>query len=61
MRTFGRHIYSGEITLKEADEDQARLLPEIMNFEKKTKPQDPDKRDEKQNVLKNLYNIFDGR
>ena len=61
MRTFGRDIYSGEITLKEADEDQARLLPEIMNFKKKTKPQDPDKRDEKQNVLKNLYNIFDGR
>ena len=31
-RTFGRDIYNGEITLKEADEDQASLLNEIMNF-----------------------------
>ena len=38
IRTFGRDIYNGEITLKEADKDQANLLVEIMNFKKKTKP-----------------------
>ena len=29
--TFGRDIYNGEITLKEADEEQANLLVEIVN------------------------------
>ena len=32
IRAFGRDIYKGEITLKEADEDQASLLNEIINF-----------------------------
>ena len=31
-------------TLREAGEDQANLLVEIMNFEKKAKPQDPEKK-----------------
>ena len=44
IRTFGRDIYNGEITLKEADEDQASLLNEIMNFRDKTKPQDEEKK-----------------
>ena len=35
IKTFGRDIYSGKITLKKADEDQASLLVEIMNFKKK--------------------------
>ena len=35
IKTFGRDIYSDKITLKEADEDQASLLVEIMNFKKK--------------------------
>ena len=62
IRTFGRDIYNGEITLKEADEDQANLLVEIMNFKKKTKPQDQEKKNrKKKDVLKNLYNFFEGR
>ena len=44
IKTFGRDIYSGKITLKDADEDQASLLVEIMNFKKKAKPQDPEKK-----------------
>ena len=47
IRTFGRDIYNGEITLKEADEDQASLLNEIMNFSDKTKPQDQEKKKKK--------------
>ena len=35
INTFGRDIYNGKITLKEADEDQSNLLVEIMNFRKK--------------------------
>ena len=52
IRTFGRDIYNGEITLKEANEDQASLLNEIMNFRDKTKPQDEEKKQKKKMFLK---------
>ena len=52
IRTFGRDIYNGEITFKEADEDQASLLNEIMNFRDKTKPQDEEKNQKKKMFLK---------
>ena len=35
--TFGRDIYNGTITLKQADSDQADLLVEILNFKKQAK------------------------
>ena len=57
VKTFGRDIYNGEITLKEVDEEQSSLLNEIMNFRDKTKPQDQEKKQEKKDVLKNLYNL----
>ena len=38
IRAFRRDIYNGVITLKVADEDQASLLNEIVNFRVKTKP-----------------------
>ena len=62
IRTFGRDIYNGEITIKEADEDQSSLLNEIKNSRDKTKPQDVEKKTQKKkDVLKNLYNFFEGR
>ena len=51
IRAFGRDIYNGEITLKEADEDQASLLNEIMNFRDKTKPQDKERKRKKKKML----------
>ena len=36
IRNFDKDIYNGEITLKEADDDQRNLLVEIMNFKRKT-------------------------
>ena len=51
IKTFGRDIYNGEITLKEADEDQASLLNEIMNFRHKTKPQDQEKKTRKKKMF----------
>ena len=47
IRSFGRNIYNGDITLKEADEDQSSLLNEIKNFRDKTKPQDEEKKKKK--------------
>ena len=61
IRTFGRDIYEGKITIKEADEYQADLLVEIMNFRKNIKPRSQEKKQEKGIVLKNLYNFFKGR
>ena len=61
IRSFGRDIYNGEITLKEANEDQASLLNEIMNFRDKTKSEDGEKKKKKKDVLTNLYKFFEGR
>ena len=60
FQTFGRDIYNGKITLKKSDEDQASLLVEIVNFKKKIKPQDPEKKEGRKDVLENLYNFFEG-
>ena len=51
IRTFGRDIYNGELTLKAADENQANLLVEVMNFKKKAKRQDPEKKTEKKKMF----------
>ena len=59
--TFGRDIYNGTITKKEADEDQDDLLVEILNFRKQVKPKNTQKKQQEECVLKNLYNLFEGR
>ena len=61
IRTFGRDIYEGEITLEKADEDQSNLLNEIVNFRDKTRPQNDKKKQEKDIILKNLYNFIEAR
>ena len=61
IRSFGRDIYDGEITLKEANEDQESLVDEIKKFSTKTKPRSEEKKREKEDVLKNLHNFYDGR
>ena len=38
IKTFGRDIYEGKITIEEADKYQTNLLVEIMNFMKNSKP-----------------------
>ena len=61
IKYFGKDFYNGEITLKETDNEQNNLLVEIMNFKKKTKQQDPEKKQLKKDILKNLYALFEGR
>ena len=61
IKTFGKDIYDGTITLKEAKDYQNDLLMEIINFKKKTKPRSLEKKQEKDDVLENLYNLFKGR
>ena len=61
INTFGGDIYNGKVTLKEAGENQSSLLVEIMNFKKKTGPQNTEKKQEKRDILKDLYALFEGR
>ena len=61
IKNFGRDIYESKITIKEAHEYQTDLLTEILNFRKNTKPRSQEKKQEKEIVLKNLYNFFEGR
>ena len=49
IRNFGKDIYDGAITIKEADEYQNNLLVEIMNFKKNTKPKSSEKQTGKRN------------
>ena len=61
IKTFGRDIYEGNITLDEANIDQDNLLMGIRNFNSRTRPQNDMKIQEKKIVLKNLYTLFDAR
>ena len=53
IKTFGRDIYEGEITIKEADEYEANFLTEIINFRKNTKPRSQEKNEKKKLFFKN--------
>ena len=52
ISTFGRDIYNGKITLKEANKDQSDLLVEILNFRKEVKPRCLEKNNRKKMFLK---------
>ena len=49
IKTFGRDIYEGKITIKEANEYQTDVLAEIMNYRKHTKPRSQEKKTRKRN------------
>ena len=49
IKTFGRDIYEGKITIEEANKYQTNLLAEIMNFRKNTKPKSQGKKTRKRN------------
>ena len=61
IRTFGEDIYDGEITIEEADRNQLHLARKITDFNMKTRPKSERKKQEKENVEKNLYNFYEGR
>ena len=52
IKTFGRDIYQGQITIKEADEYQKDLLVEIMIFKKNAKPRSQEKNKKNKLFLK---------
>ena len=58
INIFVRDIYNGTVTLKEGDEDKSSLLVEIMNFKKKIKPPNPEKKQKKPRYFQKLICTF---
>ena len=54
IRTFAGDIYNGEISLGVANEDQEKLLDEIVYFNKKTKPKIERKKERKRRCYEKL-------
>ena len=52
IKTFGRDIYEGKITLEKANEYQTDLLAEIIDFKKNTKPRSQEKNKKKELFFK---------
>lgn len=61
ISTFVRDNYNCKIISEETDEDQSSLSVENMIFKKKTKPQNPEKKQGKRDILNSLYVLFEGR
>ena len=57
IKAFGRDIRNGETNLKEAVEDQSRLLFEIINFKNKTRQQNSEKKKRRMIFLKTCMRI----
>ena len=58
ITSFGREIYNGKITLKEADRYQGDLSVDVLNFGKQIKPKNPKRKQQKEDILKSLYNFY---
>ena len=58
IRSLGENIYSGKITINEADQEQVDLVEYILNFNNNTRPKN---KYDKKNVLNNATNLYDGR
>ena len=61
MRAFGNEIRNNAIDMKTADIDQVSLLSHINDIIKKTKPQDPEKRTLRSDVLNSVSALVKGR
>ena len=61
IKTASRDIYEDNITIEEANEYQTSLLAESMSFKKNTKPRSQEKKQEKEILLENLHNFYEGR
>ena len=49
IKTFGRDIHKGKITIEKANRYQTDLLAETINFRKNTKPKSQEKKTRKRN------------
>ena len=57
IRSFGENIYSGKITINEADQEQADLVEYILNFNNEARPNNRDDKKTK-NIFLTLQKVF---
>ena len=58
IKSFGRDISEGKITIKEADKYQKDLLVSIMSFKKHTKPRSLEKKHKKNKLFLKTCIVF---
>ena len=61
IRTYGNDIRNNVTSLKAANLEQANLIAHFHDFVKKTKPQDPEQKKLRSNVLDNVGALVKGR
>ena len=61
IRAYGNDIRNNVTSLKAANLEQANLMAHIQNFVKNTKPQDPEQKKLKSDVLNSVRALVDGR
>ena len=61
IRAHGNDIRNNVISLKAANLEQANLMAHINNFVKNTKPQDPEQKKLKSEVLNSVRALIEGR
>ena len=61
IRAFGNEIRNNVISLDTANNEQANLLSLIYDFTKKTKPRDPEQKNNKSDVLNSVSGLVKGR
>ena len=49
-RSFTKNLFNNKISLDEADENQVELLIQIIDFKKKTKPKNAEKKNHEKSV-----------
>ena len=61
VRTYGNEIRNNVISLAAANIEQANLLAHVQDFMKNTKPQDPEQKKMKSDVLNSVRALVKGR
>ena len=61
IRTYGNEIRNNVISLSAANIEQPNLLAHIQDFMKNTKPQDPEQKELKSDVLNSVRALVKGR
>ena len=61
IRSFGDSIYTGKISINEADLDQTNLLENMIKFNNKSRPRSKEERDKKQNTFDSVNDLEEGR
>ena len=61
MISFGDSIYTGKISIDEAEMDQTNLLDNVVNFKNISRPRSIEDKDKKLNIFNSASALYKGR